>query len=313
MQRVLIGLSALGVLNAAPALANELELLTTFENTDWTQSSLGSLRGAGYGTLALDGVSGSVTKAFLYWHGPTTSTDPSANANVSFAGTPIVGTQIGFADDNNWGSAINSQAYRADVTALVTGNGNYALSGFENADALVNGVSLIVTYDDGDSTNNRDVTFFDGNDSIEASTFDSEGWNLALPVNGYTAGAAFLTFFVSDGQIWNDPSLYVNGIVIAPSPQVFDGDTVPAGPGTAVTRGYLWDVRTFEVTSFLTPGNNVLNVTMDVSADDNDRFSLIAVSVDLQAAAPVPEPSVMAMLLAGLGLTGYAAKRRRPV
>lgn len=304
MKRALFGLSVVSLLSATPALANELQLYSSFTNTDWTQASLGQMRDAGTGTLVLDGVSGTVTNAFLYWHGPTDSADPSVNAGVSFAGAAIVGTQIGFSSDNNW-RALNSQAYRADVTSLVTGNGSFALAGFENPLAQVNGVSLVVTYDDGNTTNNRDVSFYDGNDSVLASAHDSAGWDLTVPVNGYTKGAAFLSFFVSDGQTFSDASLMVNGVVIAPSTAVFAGNTVPTGPGTSYD-GSLWDVRSFEVTSFLSPGDNNLTVTTNLATD---YFSLVALAVDAPA-APVPEPTTLAMMLAGLGLTGFAARRR---
>jgi hypothetical protein len=108
---------------------------------------------------------------------------------VTFSGTPIVGTNIGSSDDNCW-SFDNSQAYRADVTALVTGNGNYGISNFTKADANVNGLELVVFYDDGNASNNRDIVMFNGNDSNVQNTFDADGWNVTLPGINSAAGTA---------------------------------------------------------------------------------------------------------------------------
>lgn len=47
----------------------------------------------------------------------------------------------------------------------------------------VNGASLIVAFDDGVATNNRDIVFFEGNDSNE-----TDGWHAALPGITFTAG-----------------------------------------------------------------------------------------------------------------------------
>jgi hypothetical protein len=91
-------------------------------NTDFTSAGVGGMRGKGTANIALSGVSGIVTQAYLIWHGPTNSTDPSANAHVAVNGIPVVGTNTGFSSDNNWRFA-NSQSYRADVTELVASAG----------------------------------------------------------------------------------------------------------------------------------------------------------------------------------------------
>jgi len=168
--------SALFTLGAA---ANDLQPFTTLQDTDWTQAGVGGLRGVGTGSIALGGVSGSVTQAYLYWAGPTNSTSPTANAAVNFNGTAITGTNIGFSQDNFWNFA-NSQAYRADVTSLVGGNGAYSLSNFLKPDAEINGASLIVFFNDGNTANNRDVVLFDGNDANFSNPFDALGWNSSL-------------------------------------------------------------------------------------------------------------------------------------
>ncbi|MGH2414946.1 MAG: hypothetical protein ACRDEA_14905, partial [Microcystaceae cyanobacterium] len=107
--------SLLAILPAAPSLASVLGLFETQFDTDWTSAGFGGMRGIGTGSITLSGVSGTVNQAYLYWNGPTNSSNANANANVTFDGNAVTGTNIGFSDDNFWGFD-NSQAYRADVT-----------------------------------------------------------------------------------------------------------------------------------------------------------------------------------------------------
>ena len=175
-----------------------------------------------HGTLTVAGVSGTVTKAYLYWHGPTRSADLAANAAVSFAATAVTGSNIGLSNDNCW-SYDNSQAYRADVTSLVSGNGAYALANFtkDSGNVNVNGASLLVFFDDGNATNNRDVVLFDGNDSNIVNTFDADGWNVSLPGINYTSGTAAFTLHVSDGQDFDDDALILNASTLAAAGDLF--------------------------------------------------------------------------------------------
>ena len=101
-------------------------------NIDVAEFGVGGMRGTGTGSITVSGITSRVAHAFLYWHGPTNSADPASNASVTFNGTPIAGTNIGTASDNNW-RFTNSQAYSADVTSLVTGNAVYSLSNFRKA------------------------------------------------------------------------------------------------------------------------------------------------------------------------------------
>ena len=274
------------------ATATNLSHVNTVINTDWTSAGVGGMRDYGYGTLTVSGITGTVTSAILYWHGPTNSSDPLANANVMFAGNPIIGANIGFSSDNCWGFR-NSQAYRADVTALVTGNGQYALTGFGKApyyvtDAInTNGASLVVFYDDGDDTNNRDVAIFSGNDSNISNSFDRPGWNFTLSPINYTDGTATLQMHVADGQKWLDAAVYVNGNEIAAAGSIFDGDSVPSANNGPFGYGSLWDIRDFDVTEDLTLNPDSLKVTSGVWSD---CLAGIVMVVDLPVGAAPPAP-----------------------
>src|ERR1700730_274534 len=195
-----------GLVLSAPAGANIITYQETIFDTNYVTSDLG-MRDIGAGTLAVSGVGGAVTNALLFWHGPTNSTNPNVNATVNFNGTPVTGANIGFSQDNFWNSA-NSQAYRANVTSSVTGNGSYTLSNFQKTTvpgctapcAQINGTALFTFYNSGLSTGKRDVVLFEGNDSNYPSSYDPAGWDFTLSGINYTSGSAFLTLYVSGCQ-----------------------------------------------------------------------------------------------------------------
>jgi hypothetical protein len=262
----------------------------TVSNTDVKEFGFGGMRGNGTGSITVSGVSG-VTKAVLFWNGPTNSTDPTANASVNFGGTPITGTNIGFASSNCWPFA-NSQSYRADVTPLVTGNGSYSLSNFNKPpDVEINGVALIVFYDDGNSSNDRNFVMFNGNDSTIGSTFEPANWDETIANVPYPgSGAASLDFVVSDGQSAgegpDDGALVVNETTIAPAGGNFQGDTTPHGSFDA--SGDLWDVKPFDITSVLTSGSNDLHLT---SPHVNDCLSLVVAGANVPASSIITSPA----------------------
>ncbi len=271
-----------GTTCTTPSQPNRL----AFANTDVAEFGFGGMRGNGVGSIGVSGITGPVTKALLYWNGPTNSTDPAANAAVTFSGTPVTGTNIGFASSNCW-SFQNSQSYRADVTSLVTGNGTYALSNFDKPpDVAVNGAALIVFYNDGNTADDRNVVMFNGNDSNVASSFDPQGWDETIAGVPYPgSGGASLDLVVSDGQTFPDDALMLNGTTLVPAGNIFQGDSTPAGPGPPPpddANGDLWDVKSFDLTSFLSSGANNLHLTTGLGSD---CLSLVVAAANLPAAA----------------------------
>jgi hypothetical protein len=271
--------------------ASNLVPFTTVSNTDFVSAGVGGMRNFGFGTITVSGIpEGSVIKAaYLYWNGPTNSTDPTVNANVFVNGSPVSGTNIGFSSDNFWGY-LNSQAYRADVTSLVTGNGNYALTGFgSSTPANTNGASLIIFYDDGNPTNNRDVFILNGNDSNKDNSYDAPGWTATITNLNYSVGTANLQLHVADGQTFLDDALLINGSTLVAAGPIFQGDSVPSANNGPTDNGSLWDIKTFNVTPFLSHGLNNLTLTTGVL---NDYLGLIVAIYDLPAGAVSPSTTL---------------------
>ena len=304
--------------------ANSLVNFATVPNTDYAMFGFGGMRGIGTGTVTVAGISGTVTRAVLIWQGPTNSASASANAAVTFNGTPIVGTNIGLSSDNCW-SFTNSQAYQADVTPLVSGNGSYTLANFFKPGGIdINGVSLLVFYNDGNNANNRDIVVFLGNDSNQANTFDPAGWNAVLNGINYSSGTATLRVIVADGQSFPDNGLKINTTVVVPPGSNWDGNTLPNGASAATTNGGLWDHSAYNITALLTPGNN--NLTLTDTGSSSDCLSLISTIFDLPVgAAPPPAGPVgplnvptlsewvivaLAMLIGAFGLLQTRRRRR---
>ncbi len=91
------------------------------------------------------------SKPYLYWEASyTEATPPAVSATVTNPNLVVntyVSTVIGQSLPKCWGET-GTAAWRADVTAAISGNGNYgiALTGFNNAAYEVDGCTLVIVY-----------------------------------------------------------------------------------------------------------------------------------------------------------------------
>jgi len=290
-------IGVLGIVGAQRELlwANDLALRETVYGTDFIAAAVGGLRNTASASINVNGLSGTVNKAYLYWHGPMNSTNPLANATIRVNNQNVTGVNIGYSDDNCWGYN-NSQAYRADVTSLVQAkrNGTYSLSQYvrQGTNINANGASLLIFYNDGDPTNNRDIVIFDGNDSNVENFYDAPGWNVNLSGINYTEGHGYIQLHVSDGQVYEDAALVLNGRELENDGRVFQGTTVQAANNGPGGNGRLWDVVTYEVTDLLAAGSNTLALTHGYlgrpDRPKGDCVSLIVAAINLPAGAAPP-------------------------
>ena len=303
-------IGVLGIVGAQREIvwANDLAHFETVYATDFMVAAVGGLRDSASSGFNVSGLSGTVNKAYLYWHGPANSTNPLANATIHFNNQPVTGVNIGYSDDNCWGFN-NSQAYRADVTSFVRSvrNGTYYLSKFvkQGTNINANGASLLIFYNDSNAANNRDIVIFDGNDSNADNFYDAPGWNVSLSGINYTSGRGYIQLHVSDGQIYEDDALVLNGEDLEHRGQVFQGTTVPAANNGPGGTGRLWDVKTYEVTDLLAAGSNTLALTHSYLGRNRqpkgDCVSLIVAAINLpEGAAPPPPPANNAPVVTGM-------------
>ncbi|HXC51117.1 MAG TPA: hypothetical protein VN634_09560 [Candidatus Limnocylindrales bacterium] len=271
------------------AIAKPVTLGRTETSTDYVSSGVGGL-GSGPGTITITGVEGPVRKAFLYWQGIDNGGTGAVydNPTIDFNGTSITGVSLGDAETNCWGPG-SSRAFFADVTNLVAGNGDYTISGLNGGtNHFGNGASLIVLFNDNIDANDRDLVFFEGNDSdfIQfAFPGETAGWHATLPGIDYTGGSVFAQIHASDGQSFGDGPITFTGasaVTFQDTATLWDGHSLPnAGSGRAGADG-LWDIHTFDITAaFGAPGIQTIN--FDGMEPTADCHSLVVMMLDLGA------------------------------
>jgi hypothetical protein len=269
------------------AWAKTVTLGRTETSTDYVSAGVGGI-GNGPGTITVTGVTGPVRKAFLYWHG-IDQTDAAAvydNPSITFAGTSIRGVSLGDSGTNCWGAG-SSRAFFADVTSLVDGNGSYVV---DELDAKPghngNGASLVVLFDDGNDANDRDLVFFEGNDTDSAGfPDDPSGWAATLANIAYGGGSVFAQIHASDGQSFSDASIQFAGVSTVTIPdtlELWDGKSVPNAGFSRAGTDSLWDIHTFEITAaFGSPGTRSIDFTGMIGS--SDCHGLVVLMLDLEA------------------------------
>lgn len=286
---------AIGLALGNTVQAKPIEHAITESNVDWVSAGVAGTGAPGTGIITVAGVGGNpVTRAYLYWNGIG---NPSyINPNVTLNGNPVTGTAIGSSSTNCWGAG-DSTAYRADVTALVTSDGAYTVAGLSSGATgnSSNGASLIVLFDDGDATNDRDLVFFEGNDADEPAGFPGEtvGWHATLPGINYSGGTVGIQFHAADGQDAGDGpvALSTGGVplVIPDDATLWDGVSLPnAGAGR---NGHgLWDIHAFDMTPAFPATSQPVTLAIDGQDSGGDCLALVVALVDLEPGSAPPPP-----------------------
>lgn len=243
------------VTSPVPEVSNDLS--ESYERKlygDVTSAGIG-LRGSGEGMISLTGIpsGGVVADAFLYW-----ATLGSSDGYISpeLNGISVEGEHIGTSADTCWGALYN-YVYRADVTDLVSGNGDYYISGLPSDlsggnDSQGAGLVVIYYYNDlfrwifiNDGAVTLDLVTHEYTDTIGPFTVDQP------------ESQAHITYLVGDGQ-----SAWSNGNV------EFDGTTIANNVFTGVDGDY-WGTLRFDVSDIVVEPDATTTINND-NPDDPD-------------------------------------------
>src|SRR5262249_16231813 len=192
--------------------------------------------------------------------------------NITFAGVPKVGTKVGSGPHVCWGQT-DSHTYRADVTAEVTGNGTYSLTGVASGGGiLAQGAQLRVLYKAA-AAPLRDIVVYNGNDVVNASGQIMSGLFPGFDALGGTDSAR-TTFVVGDGQAgsgFDENVRFSSKGGNLGLPNIFTG-----------SDGNYWDTKTVDVSAQVTAGAAPANITLGIPDNGGGVF--------FSGAPPRPSP-----------------------
>jgi hypothetical protein len=280
-----------------------------FEDVDWTSAGVGGIeREDTQVPIELDGIApgSTVRNAYLYWHGFDYADGEYDQSAISFDGNVVTGESLGVGDNANLTTGGTGQAFRADISAYVSGNGTYQIAGLSpDPSDYISGVSLIVLYNDSDPLNDRDLVLYDGNDHDERI----DDWVVTIPnVNYLGTGDVTAQIHVALGQdfssIFSDSDLWFSttdaGAVerqhefvdIAPSDAPggqLDGRAVQTDLGFAGANGSFWDVHDFDLAPlFPDPGTYELEHSAEPLLGQVNVHGLVLLAVDTPAVTNAP-------------------------
>lgn len=194
-------------------------------------------------TFAISGIPACavIEKAFLYISTIGTGT-ALINANIT---NPASGNfifsmaLIGTGADKNWGRA-GSHSFRADVTSVIAGNGNYIISGIPSSSVVTdddgNGATLLIIYSDRTQNYTGSIVIADGHQTNVAGPISSSVSGFSVCATPSLSG----TFMILDDlQQYGNTSLSLNNA--APNYTQLAASDKPwaflADPGATLTVG----------------------------------------------------------------------------
>ncbi len=193
-------------------------------------------------TFAISGIPAcfTIVKAFLYVGGSGNGVAITANiTNPLLASGAFPMTMIGQHTDKCWGY-VGTFNYRADVTSIISGNGNYVISGIPCLGTTPNdmdGATLIIMYTDPTQTYTGHMVIGDG-------CHEASGGNIQDIIGGFnvcgavTAGSTQNFVIVSDLQQISATPIMMNSAAYnytwaSASNNVWDYIQQPGAPATA--------------------------------------------------------------------------------
>lgn len=229
-----------------------------FEASGATAAGTG-LRNRDSGTISIAGIpeSATVTKAVLVWGILYAGATPPST--ITFDGVPINATQGQVSGPLCWGDT-NTIGYSADVTPLVTGNGDYVVSdpprGTTREDAdpsgdlpFTDGATLVVIYSGG-GANDQVLTDFSYDTNTDADADITRNFNGINSVGGF----ASLILAGPDGQDNAGETFQFTGNGSFTLENTWDGSDPQHGPSFPI--GNLWDTDSYDVSSVLPAGQS---------------------------------------------------------
>ncbi|MBI5000962.1 MAG: DUF11 domain-containing protein [Euryarchaeota archaeon] len=225
-------------------------------------------------TLSQIPAGATVEKAFMYW---ATTTSKGLDSSCYLNGNSVSGVTIG--QDSTSPSWV---MYRADVTGVVTGNGLYCITEL-NAE----GASIVAVYS---KSTLPSTTIFIADGADNNGNFGATGWMTPVTFAGFTAPkdpAVQITFVLADGQPYetycgyNPADKYsFNGNVIA----INEADGSDEAEG-----GRCWDTDTYDVTSYVVPGQTTLSMNMEETTYQGDDLGWTAAILSVSTAQSSPQ------------------------
>jgi hypothetical protein len=221
----------------------------------------------------------SISRVILY---TSHRTDMAADLSFKVNGVDVSQelVSIGACNGKCWQGA-PFQAYRLDMDFECDAPSELAITDIP-ANAIVDGFSLVVIYNDGDDSNNRDLTILNGND-VNFATGAQIEWSTDVFVSPDGADDVKVDLHIADVE-WRSTeymgSIFVNDV------EVSSKDNPLAMPTQNILDAEYWDVATFPVTGLTAGAINTVSGSWSKfveSASDaevtQDCQSLIAVVV----------------------------------
>ncbi len=208
-----------------------------------------------------------ITAAYLYWAGSGSTVDSTVTLN----GTTVTADETFFQTFVAFNTNFDFFSGRADVTALITGNGNYTFSGLTvnsgaphcASSAVLAGWGLVVVYSD-PAEDLRAVNIFDGFQFFRGNAITVTPNNYRVPTSPINGKVSVITWEgdpqnsgalngFNEGLTFNGATLDDGLVPPASNPVLQQFDGTINGLGLQNTHGV--DIDTYDVSAFISPGD----------------------------------------------------------